>query len=278
MSFKFQNEAWPVVRVESGGLVFIHGTSFPLVGPYFMTASHVLAEAQTSVTHEQEVMLFRPNTAPARSKLSGQGFAFDVVADWDDLDVALLLARDTSGSPLNLAASPSQIVTDFAAMVCGNRARAVGFPHITPDEFFYRTLQGFVTADRAAGSRPPNVADSTFVCELSFECPKGLSGAALRIPVSMSGQTYSPIVGVVIGNVISELYVARESVVEETTEHDGGRCRETFEEVTAYYTRYGVAVGLEQILGRSIGDGRTLIRELERHGLQTIKTRSSSGG
>jgi hypothetical protein len=216
-------------------LVRVYGTAFAIGGGAFLTASHVATEA-----------LRRPNPRLAYGVGNILGGAPVVAHELcPALDLAVLRAHVPNAKAAPWRTADVALTADVYAS---------GFPYAldeTGDYFSVRAFKGYVVA-RVPFTRLPG---APLCYELSFQAPRGLSGAPLW--------TFGPsagVQGIVIGNRATEMTVfsSRERV------NDGSELTvERFEAL-----QLGIALHAEGLLAyRSTLLGCTLADHLQAHGL-----------
>jgi hypothetical protein len=173
-------------------IVDVCGTAFGIGGGMFLTAGHVL---ECSKQHEDWGLGYTRDSLLVRAAIT------DAVA-LPDHDLAVLRANVPIARNARWDMSLLPLLSDVIS---------VGYPYALDSasyEFSIRAFKGYVVSSGRFSrlpNRPPHY-------ELSFQAPRGLSGAALWSPGDDPA-----IRGIVIGNQSTELLVfsSRERVVED---------------------------------------------------------------
>lgn len=194
----------------------IYGTAFPISNRHFITAGHT---AENAALCEKYAIAY---------KVYGTYCAL-IVEDseiFKDKDVAILLVEKNS---LNIKIPSWNI--DYPNMF--SDVQTVGYPFgLNPIQRTIkgRAFKGYVSAITSFWRLP----SSPTILELSFQCPRGLSGAPI-----ICMKTYK-IIGIVIGNEQTEMEIYRETeVVSEAKENTYIK--------TEFFT-YGVGICINEIL------------------------------
>ena len=174
----------PVVRQ-------VYGTAFYLANTFFVTNAHVIHSA----SGQQWWGL---------GFTEGQYWKFVVIDHYecfDDIDIGILSAPIPKAKNLKWSVSEEAMLTDV---------QVSGFPYaldLSESLLTIRAFRGTLVSTRTWNKLP----NKPRVYELSFPCPRGLSGAPL-----WSVGPSPRFTGVVFGNSITEMVVYRE--VEKSTE------------------------------------------------------------
>jgi hypothetical protein len=200
----------------------VFGTAFAIGGGMYMTAGHVVEAALSTAM----VTLAFPED-------QGRGWGMYPVLDheiFSPCDVAIIRAESPHAVPLPWETPMLTVLTDVMAF-----GYAYGLDHET-HILRLRGFKGYTVAARAFERLPVRPA----AYELSFQAPRGLSGAPLLLPDSTA------IVGMVIGNSTTEMVVfsQREHVIEEGRE----TLVERFEAMTL-----GVAIAASSLMAIEFG-------------------------
>jgi hypothetical protein len=215
------------------------GTAFHIGAGVYLTAAHVLARAQTFPMPGLGVLW------PADT---GNLHRLGETESFNDFDLAIFRASVTFGAMLKWSLTPAALLDEV---------RTFGYPwgydpssnHLNVRGFRGEVVGGCVIERLPA--QPPGL-------ELSFPCPRGLSGA----PVIRIDPAPQRIIGVVIASTITDVTVYRE---EEKSIEDG---KETiFIKTEALHL--GLVIRADAVFGiESDLLGCTLGNWLERHGLR----------
>jgi hypothetical protein len=168
----------------------ICGTAFAIGDGVFMTAGHVLKNA---LTHKVAAIGYPANNGSSWSASSLQA------TELLDCDIGICKADISHWGPLDWAGGEPLLLSEDV--------QAIGYPYgldLEARTVVVRAFQGHVVSERKFGG----LKDWPRVYELSFQCPRGLSGAPL-FPRESEGR----VAGVIIGNAIMEMEVYRESEV-----------------------------------------------------------------
>jgi len=206
----------------------VFGTAFSLSGNIFLTASHVIRAA---AAHESfGVCLVEDGVWGVRKIIRHEVF--------DDLNAGLFEANVPGAKPLRWSATELSMLDSVAT---------VGFPYaleITQAKLNVRAFRGEVVSTKIW----EGLSAKPRIYELSFQCPRGLSGAPLWIPGNPPTA-----VGFIIGNSIMEIV---HSEKEESL--DSGKT--TIYEKTESL-RLGIAIQAQAILDRRSDILGTTLRE-----------------
>lgn len=177
-------------RRNGDKLIFdaVLGTSFKIEGGVFITAEHVLRAAL-----EYEIAFV--GYVNDQNVLEGELIKNHKL--FPELDIATFEADIARAKELKLINT---------TCLLGESIEAIGFPyamHLDMETFSTRIFKGHITSINKWKRLPANPE----IYELSFQCPKGLSGAPLV--VSGSYKCY----GLVIGNSIVEMPLFEEREV-----------------------------------------------------------------
>lgn len=220
----------------------ICGTAFSLGGDLFMTAGHAVRAAS-----EHEVMSIIQADNETRDYSHATATEVDV---WPDVDVGLIKADLSGAAPLIWTFSTAFMLQDVATM---------GYPHaidrVGVTKFIsIRSLKGYVVSSGEAFGR--NFPEGTEVYELSFQCPKQISGA----PLLLAGPP-ARVIGVIVGNSETSIQIGRET-------EDVGEGEQVY--VRDQTTFFGMAIQSTELATRSspLLDG-TLHDHLSEHGLMS---------
>ena len=239
----YNDIAWAVIERHNGEMSRIHGTAVPLIDDLFITAHHVWnsLEASSGVGEPALLRTFSDGLDEPPDLAGACRFELDHV--YPELDVCLLRARGVDLAPSNVRVLQTE---GFMARP-GLKVRALGFPHVAPRNYFFRLLEGSVVALRLAGEDGSTlqIDDRAELLETSFDCPKGLSGAAL---CQANVRKRNPIVGLIIGSLITESMPHR-------VDHEDGVTH-----TSQHYAAFGAAISFDQILRQPYG--RTTLREM----------------
>lgn len=220
----------------------IFGTAFSIGGGFFVTAGHSLKAA----SNEDAFGLGYGGKGPMSGMLA------EAAEIWQDVDIGVLQVDLDEVDTIPWEFSIRPLLFPVAT---------VGFPHgydHYPEGKFLRTrgLQGYIVT--ATTSRGPQIPSNGGIYDVSFQCPKMMSGAPLLNYEDPVGPA-SGVVGVVVGNGETAIEIGTD-----TEEIDDG---ETIvrRELATYY---GVAVRSGELKDHhSSLLGGTLERHLERQGL-----------
>jgi hypothetical protein len=167
----------------------ICGTAFTIGGGAYLTAAHVWERARThdmqalGIMHEPETGVFKFHRIT-----DGEGLA--------SLDLAVLRAAVSFGKTFQWSAAR-------VALLDGVRSYGYPFGFDPKTEMLnVRAFRGEIVGGGTLDRLPARPAG----LEISFACPRGLSGA----PLIRTDPEPQRIIGVVIGNEITEMTVYRE--------------------------------------------------------------------
>jgi hypothetical protein len=213
----------------------VAGTCFLLGGPFYLTAGHVVAKRDDG---------YRPTVAFRKSEDDNWHAAevVDVELLPDDLAV-IQLATKRDSAPESELAFPWLDATVAPLTDVWTAGYAYGL-HAVRDQsrVLQRAFRGHVVADPREFEIPARARDPFAAYELSFQAPRGLSGAPLLMGFGRHISDQS-IVGVVVGNSSSQMLV----YAEEDIDVSG-----TQTNIVQHWERLnlGLAVQGESILGR----------------------------
>jgi hypothetical protein len=221
----FLEHVFPVVGgryTSAPEMVEVCGTAFPIGADLFMTATHVLDNV---MTHADRRIAFRD--LPNMTNFAGA--PIQEICKNPALDVAILRApgvrtQSPTVSPFQWREGQLGLLEDAVTM---------GFPYAMDGKRFRTSgYKGHIIAK----GRFDGLPGSPRSYELSFQAPRGLSGAPL-----LTSPGYPTIAGVVLGNKRSEMTVLQER---ERTK-DGGTeiVHEKVEAITM-----GVAIAAAEIM------------------------------
>jgi len=181
----------PVVGMEPGSSRprELCGTAFHIGGGAYLTAAHVWKQAQT---HPLQAigMTDTPDTEVVRCHGVWKAEALEA------FDLAVLSAPPFGQSFLWSKQLPALL----------DEVRAFGYPYGLDPESNMLTVRAF-KGSVSGGNSLIKLPGRPFGLELSFPCPRGLSGA----PLIWFQPEKSRIVGIVLGNQITEMEVYREA-------------------------------------------------------------------
>jgi hypothetical protein len=207
----------------------VFGTAFSLGGNTFLTAGHVIKAA---TAHESfDICLIEDGAWGARKIIRHEVL--------EDLDAGFFEANVPGAKALRWSDTELSMLDSVAA---------VGFPYaleITQAKLNVRAFRGEIVSTRTWDG----LSAKPQIYELSFQCPRGLSGA----PLWISGNPPA-VVGFIIGNSIIEMIIHSEK--EESL--DGGKT--TIYEKTESL-RLGIAIQAQAILDRHSEILGTTLRE-----------------
>jgi Trypsin-like peptidase domain len=193
----------------------IHGTAIPIAPGLFLTAAHVALAAGATDT-------------AAIGQADDRGFAFYPVVDvemFEAVDLAVLKANVPPVRPVVWSVQEAELTREVMA---------IGYPYAlntANNAIEVRALTGTIVS----GTNGYELRARPRVYELSFPCPRGLSGAAL----TLRRDAYCAL-GVILGNRSTDMVVYSENEIG----HDG----------TSYYSekveslRLGYALQAEALL------------------------------
>jgi hypothetical protein len=167
-------------------------------------------------------------------------------------DLGLLHCPNTDASRLAFRWRPSQ-VEDLGLL---HDVWSAGYPFALNTEtgyFYVRAFRGHIVGEGAFQDLRGNPG----IYELSFHCPRGLSGA----PLVSGRDDQQQLVGVVIGNKSTSMTVFRRT----ETEKEGATVRELIQDEVMHI---GVAIKARSVFAVRFGSlGCTIGEWLSRHGL-----------
>jgi hypothetical protein len=207
-------------------MIEIHGTAIPVAPQIFVTAAHVVTAAL-----ESDVAVI--------GHLEDDAFwAYDIIDHelFLDFDVAVVRATTPTVRAVEWVVIEQPLVTAVTA---------VGFPYALNAVHQALELRAF-SGRIVSGTKGYELPARPRVYELSFPCPRGLSGAAL----TLRGESYKAI-GVILGNRVTDMTVYSESELEE------GRTNYYYEKVESLRLGYALQAGAllairSRLLGGSI--------------------------
>jgi len=166
----------------TGDLEEICGTAFSIGADVFMTAGHVLKSA---FTHQVAAIGY-----PGIPGKTWRGSSIDEQEVFADLDIGICKAQVPHSPPIPWGQGP---------ILLSEEVQSVGYPHgldLTLRTVVLRAFQGHIVSERKFGKLP----QLPWVYELSFQCPRGISGAPIWKTEGQSG-----VGGVIIGSDILEM-------------------------------------------------------------------------
>ncbi len=188
--------AFPVVGMDAGAdgsnkARAVCGSAFTLGGGHYLTAGHVWTAAASFPL--QGIGLGTTSASGSEHVLIRK---IVDTAVFEAIDVAILQVEVSFGRTFPWNAKPPALL---------DPVRAFGYPFGFDSEretLAVRAFQGHIVG----GGRTHRFSGQPAVSEVSFPCPRGLSGA----PLVRHGDT-SEIVGMVLGNEITEMTVFSET-------------------------------------------------------------------
>jgi hypothetical protein len=220
--------------------IAICGTAFALGTDMYLTAGHVWKNA---VTYPLRAIGIRGRGAPDVTL-----YNVPEAETIDAFDLAIL--RTSAPAPNKALNWTTQALPLFAEM------RAFGYAYgfdVQSGLLNFRGFQGRIVG----GTSLNHLNGKPAVFELSFACPRGLSGAPL---VSRESESRDHVAGVVLTNHITDVTVSSETeTVVETSQEKTVTKVETVNKVEALHLgiaiRSSVVIGIHStILGGTIGD------------------------
>ena len=222
-----ENLSFPVVgyKVEEGLTKTnnLYGTASYLNNDIFITSGHSILNAKES---EFMGIAFRDKLD---AKSGYKYHSFDDFEIFDDLDIGVLKLKE--GHPNAKADKWTTKTTEMLEDVF-----SLGFPfgyNLSEKEFNVRGLKGHIVTRRNFYEFPKKPS----VYELSFHCPKGISGASLK-----NYDTWH-IKGFIIANASTEILVYEEREIDE-----GNNTKTVYEKYET--TKYGIAITIENLLDK----------------------------
>lgn len=207
----------------------IHGTAFYLKNNIFITAGHAI---QNALEHEVIGLGYVRNSSVKFAKVSSH----EIIADFD---IGVVKAEVPEAKALNWN-------FDASSMLDHVQTAGYSYPLDLQEGIIpIRAFKGYIVSDL----RLFRLQSKPRCYELSFNCPRGLSGAPL-----FTEETNPRVKGVVIGNKSTEMLIySDKEIIEE------GKGKETFERYEA--TQFGMAIQTGSIkhvestvLGASVED------------------------
>lgn len=222
-----ENLSFPVVgyKLENGKTKTnnIYGTASYLNNNIFITAGHSILNAKES---EYMGIAFRDKL----DTTSGYTFhSFEEIEIFEDLDIGILKLKKG-----HINAKADKWTTKTTEML--EDVFSLGFPfgyNISEKEFIVRGLKGHIVTRRKFHEFPKKPS----VYELSFHCPKGISGASIK-----NSKTWH-IKGFIIANASTEILVFEEKEIDE--EENKKTVYQKYET-----TKYGIAITIDNLLDR----------------------------
>lgn len=207
----------------------IHGTAFCLKDNNFITAGH---SVKTALEHEVIGLGYVRNNLVRFAKVS----SYEIITD---CDMGFVKAEVPEAKSLNW---------DFDSSSMLDHVQTTGYPYpldIEEGIIHIRAFKGYVVSDL----RMFRLQSKPRCYELSFNCPRGLSGAPL-----FTEEANPRVKGVVIGNKSTEMLIYSDIEIIEK-----GKEKETVERYEA--TQFGIAIQTGSIkhvkstvLGASVED------------------------
>ena len=199
---------------KDGTFEKIFGTAFPILNNYYVTAAHVI---ESAAEHESYALLNK----------SGKRLKFVEINDievFQNYDLAILEVQSLESESREWCERNLSMLEDVYT---------VGFPHAFDYENFVLSIRSF-KGETVSNYIKYDSKSKPLCYELSFQCPKGLSGAPLFLRKS------NQVAGIIIGNNTSEIEILRykETVTEKIT-------RET---VCNDAVHFGVGLSINSIL------------------------------
>lgn len=221
-------------RAATGGPAYlinqVYGTAFCLAENYFVTNEHVIRNASANT--------WWGIAFPDEQRL--KAVPVDHHESFSSIDIGILSAAVPKAKHLKWCSDELAMLTNV---------QASGFPHaldLSELTLTIRSFPGTVVSAKTWSRLPAKPR----VYELSFLCPRGISGS----PLWRVGGTLPCVVGVVFGNSITEMIVHKE--VEKVKEGDKTTI---YEKVEALHL--GLAIQVQSLLsvessllGMHIGD------------------------
>ncbi|SNY94721.1 hypothetical protein [Flagellimonas pacifica] len=240
-----ENLSFPIVgyNLENGSPKTnnIYGTASYLKNNIFITAGHSILNAKES---EFTAIAFRDKMDSTSNYIY---HTIEQAEIFEDLDIGIVKLKK---GHINAKADKW---TSKSAEMLGD-VFALGYPfgyNISENEFVVRGLQGYIVTKR----RFHEFQKKPSVYELSFHCPKGISGASLKNSDSWH------VMGFIIANASTEILVYEEKEIDETENK-----KTIYEKYET--TKYGIAITVDNLLDRKSSILKTTFREyLEKEGL-----------
>lgn len=243
---------FPVVGTKNPGgsdrteMERLCGTACSIGGGYFLTAGHVVEAARQSRSFGLGYGV--PGKHAVRIAYAG-----DSEVD-DDLDLGVIEPMAEVPRPVTTFLWS----TERRSML--HDVQTIGFPHGHDPEqatFTPRAFKGYIVSSHRSSDR----ANDPRHYELSFSCPKQISGAPV-MSLHATGPNKPPmVVGVILGN--SETGVTLGGYSEESTGEDG--MVERFERTDIKH--FGIAISTASMIGfESELLGNTVIKHLRTQG------------
>lgn len=209
----------------------VYGTAFCISGDYFLSASHVLNSASA---HRLWGLCYTDDNIWRFT----QGLERESL---ESIDVGIVRASLPGAKTVGWSSSELAMLSEV---------QAIGFPYALDSlnsRLYIRSFKGHIVSARTW----PELPAKPRAYELSFPCPRGLSGSPLWVPGT--GSEYH-VGGLVVGNVITDMII--DSVKETITD---GSNTTLYERVEALHL--GLAIQTNEIvthdsklLGMSIGE------------------------
>jgi hypothetical protein len=174
-----------------GDLEEICGTAFCIGPGVFLTAGHVLERA---FTHQVAAIGY-----PGDAGSKWRGSSIDERELFDDLDIGICKARVPDATQIPWGRGEPLLLSE--------EVQTVGYPYgldLALRTVVVRAFQGHIVSERKFGGLP----GLPTVYELSFPCPRGISGAPI-----FTTEGDGRVAGVIISNAIMEMEVYSEREV-----------------------------------------------------------------
>jgi hypothetical protein len=215
---------FPIIGVKTDKKpATVCGTAFSIGGDMYLTAGHVWENAHTYPLQAMGVRV-----GPKREMLLYKALDAENIPTLD-----LTILRTTAPAP-----NKALMWSSVGPGLCDD-VRAFGYPYGYDGELGTLNIRGF-RGSVVGGTSLRTLAGKPAVYELSFPCPRGLSGAPLTWWASKRG----PVIGVVLTNTITEMTVFSET----ETLTEGGHVREL---VKTEALHLGIAIRSDVVAGIS---------------------------
>lgn len=249
-TFLVEDYSFPLVSVtgpnEALSITGMYGTATHLNNGIFITAAHSIKNASE---HEKFGLSFLTDLRDSATGIHNSQTHF--VSDYElfeDYDLGLIRLSEPNTRALSYKwdASPGLMFENVMA---------IGFPHAhdAPNKFYAtRGLKGHIVCQNIFFRFKSNPK----IYELSFHCPRGISGAALADTIDIP-----KVKGYIIGNEANEIMVFSEREIDEASGE-----KTVFEKYET--TKFGIAIQVSNILPLSSRIlGGTFEEYLKREGL-----------
>lgn len=221
-----ENYTFPVIGYYDengrGKIKNLYGTASYLKNNIFLTAGH---SVENAIKDEIYGIAFKAALDRPSPYIYVKGFEYEI---FPDLDLGLI----KTGYEVPIATA---LKWDLEEGSVFEQVLSVGFPHgldFTNKKFITRGLKGYIVSN----TQLYRLKKAPFIYELSFHCPKGISGAALTTSVNPI-----KIKAFVIGNELTEILAFKETEID-----NSGNQKIVYEKYET--TKFGIAIQCKNLL------------------------------